>query len=55
MWLVHVLLDEVADVGDKEEVEDVVVLFDGKVKGFVVDVLVGKDGDSGYKTVGPSF
>jgi hypothetical protein len=54
LFFVHVTKKDVSEGGDVKEVEDVVVLLDIDVEGFVLESLVGEYCDGGEETVGPS-
>jgi hypothetical protein len=55
-WLVfvHVTKKDIGEGGDVEEVDDIVVLLDVDIEGFILESLVGEYCDGGEKTVGPS-
>jgi hypothetical protein len=53
LFFVHVTKKDVSEGGDVEEMEDVVVLLDVDVEGFILESLVGEHCDGGEETVHP--
>ena len=45
LWFLHVIRENVGDVGDEEEVEYDIVVLNVNVKGFIVKALIGKGGN----------
>jgi 5S rRNA maturation endonuclease (ribonuclease M5) len=50
---VHITKKDISEGGNVEEVEDVVVLLDVDVKGFILEPLIGEYCDGGEEAVRP--
>jgi hypothetical protein len=47
LLLFHIIFKDVGDVGNEEEVKDVIVVLNVDIEGFVVKTLVSESGDGG--------
>jgi hypothetical protein len=54
LFFVHITEKNVSEGGDVEEMDDIVVLLDVDIEGFILESLVGEYCDGGEETIGPS-
>jgi hypothetical protein len=55
LFFIHVVEKNVGDIGDKKDVEDIVVVFNVHIKDLIIEALIGKGGDGGEEAIGPSI